>query len=52
MAALVNEFIVNKPNYRMCSIDWLLSLIGRTATDHSVTCLIPAADLVGNGSRD
>lgn len=51
MAALINEFVVKKPMYRSCSIDWLLSLIGRQSESH-VTCLIPTENFVGNGSRN
>lgn len=51
MAALVNEFIVKNPNYRSCSIDWLLSLIGRNTQSEVVTCLIPSENFIGNGSR-
>jgi hypothetical protein len=50
MAALINQFIVRKPIYRSCSIDWLLSLIGRQSKPN-VTCLIPTENYVGNGSR-
>jgi len=51
MAALINEFVVKNPMYRSCSIDWLLSLIGRNAENESVTCLIPLENFIGNGSR-
>ena len=50
MAALINQFIVRRPIYRSCSIDWLLSLIGRQSKPN-VTCLIPTENYVGNGSR-
>jgi hypothetical protein len=53
MAALINEFVVKNPMYRLCSIDWLLSLIGRNAGEGEVvTCLIPSENFIGNGSRE
>ena len=52
MAALVNEFVVKNPIYRGCSIDWLLSLIGRNSKNAGVTCLIPSVNFIENGSRN
>lgn len=52
MAALINDFVVQRPIYRKCAIDWLLSLIGRKFDSKDTTCLIPRENYVGNGSRE
>jgi len=51
MAEIIHDFVVRRPSYRNCSVDWLFSLIGRAADRSTVTCLIPLRNFVGNGSR-
>ncbi len=52
MAALINDFVVRRPIYRNCAIDWLLSLIGRKTDAKDAACLIPKENYVSNGSRE
>ena len=51
MASIIYDFVVRKPNYRYCSIDWLFSLVGRKLNSDEVTCLIPQKNYIDNGSK-